>query len=68
MFINALNLLYVCCTGICRTEQKLEQCLHVLADVQEDVRQHQEAQAYAIQDDYNKKLQQLTDSFEQQVG
>lgn len=53
--------------GIISTEQKLEQCLSVLSSVQEEVRQHQQAVALTIQDDYTRRLQELTDAFEQQV-
>jgi hypothetical protein len=41
--------------------------LHVLADVQDEICQHQEAQVSAIHDDYNRQLQELTRGFEQQV-
>lgn len=49
--------------GICSTEQ----CLQLLASVQDTVRQEQQAQVQAIQANYQKQLQDLTEAFEQQV-
>lgn len=40
----------------------------MLANVQDEVRQHQLAQALAIQEAYNGKLHALTEAFEQQVS
>lgn len=57
----------MCAAGIVNTEQQLQQCLQVLANVHTDVQEYKQDAIQRIEAGFQQELQQLTDSYEQQV-